>query len=199
MVIVAPTTQQPTIRTTRLELRPFLPDHASRVMELAGAREIAETTLNIPHPYPEGAAEAWIATHQQAWEAGSGVTFGIVQQSANAVIGAIGLTIKPEHASGELGYWVGVPYWNSGYCTEAAGAILDFAFDTLGLHRVQARHLTRNPASGRVMQKLGMRLEGIHRESVRKWDRFEDLALYAILADERSITSTANRRDGRRQ
>jgi ribosomal-protein-alanine N-acetyltransferase len=186
MVIVAPTTQQPTIRTARLELRPFLPDDASRVMELAGTREIADTTLNIPHPYPEGAAEAWIATHQQAWEVGSGVTFGIVELSANAVIGAVGLTIKPEHVNGELGYWVGVPYWNSGYCTEAARAILDFAFDTLGLHRVQARHLTRNPASGRVMQKLGMRLEGIHRESVRKWDRFEDLALYAVLSSERA-------------
>ena len=189
MAIVAPTTEQPVIRTARLELRPFVLDDSPRITELAGAREIADTTLNIPHPYPESAAEAWIATHHQAWQDGVGVTFAIVERSASAVIGAIGLTIKPEHASSELGYWVGVPYWNSGYCTEAGRAILDLAFDMLGVHRVQARHLMRNPASGRVMQKLGMRLEGIHRESIRKWDRFEDLAVYAILANERRLTA----------
>ena len=90
----------------------------------------------------------------------------------------------PEHARAELGYWVGVPYWNRGVATEAARALVAFGFGALGLHRVQARHLTRNPASGRVMQKLGMRLEGVHREAVRKWDRFEDLAMYAVLARE---------------
>ena len=185
-MLAAPPGEQPVLRTDRLELRPFVPEDAARVMELAGAREIADTTLNIPHPYPEGAAEAWIAKHQQAWEAGSGVTFAVVDRAANAVVGAIGLTIKTEHASGELGYWVGVPYWNSGFCTEAAREVVDFAFEVLGLHRVQARHLIRNPASGRVMQKLGMRLEGVHRESVRKWERFEDLAVYGILANERS-------------
>jgi [ribosomal protein S5]-alanine N-acetyltransferase len=51
----------------------------------------------------------------------------------------------------------------------------------LGLHRIQGRHLVRNHASGRVMTKLGMRLEGIHRHAVRKWDRFEDIAHHAIL------------------
>jgi ribosomal-protein-alanine N-acetyltransferase len=186
-MLAAPPGELPVLRTARLELRPFVPGDAPRVMELAGAREIADTTLTIPHPYPEGAAEGWIATHQQAWEAGSGLTLAMVDRSADAVVGAIGLTIKTEHASSELGYWVGVPYWNSGFCTEAARAVLDFAFDVLGLHRVQARHLMRNPASGRVMQKLGMRLEGVHRESVRKWDRFEDLAVYGILANERTV------------
>ena len=62
--------------------------------------------------------------------------------------------------------------------------MLRHAFEALGLHRVQARHLTRNPASGRVMAKLGMRLEGVHRESVKKWDRFEDVAMYAVLSHE---------------
>jgi RimJ/RimL family protein N-acetyltransferase len=61
---------------------------------------------------------------------------------------------------------------------------MELGFGTLALHRIQARHLTRNPSSGRVMQKLGMRLEGINRDAVRKNGRFEDLAIYAILADE---------------
>jgi len=61
---------------------------------------------------------------------------------------------------------------------------MDFAVGPLRLHRIQARHLTRNPASGRVMQKLGMRMEGVARDAVRKWGRFEDRAVYAILASD---------------
>ena len=83
-----------------------------------------------------------------------------------------------------MGYWIGLPYWNNGYCTEAARAVVDFAFTDLGLHRIFAHHLVRNPASGRVMQKIGMRFEGIHRDAIKKWDKYEDIAAYAILADE---------------
>jgi RimJ/RimL family protein N-acetyltransferase len=176
--------EQPVLATQRLVLRPFALDDALAVQVLAGAREVAETTLHIPHPYPAGAAEQWIATHPVTLDAGTGVTYAITDADTGVVIGAVGLTITPAHAHAELGYWLGVPYWNRGYCTEAATALVDFAFTRLGLHRVQAHYLTRNPASGRVMQKLGMRSEGVSRQAVRKNDRFEDLEMYAILADE---------------
>lgn len=175
---------QPTLATPRLTLRPFARDDAPEVQRLAGAREIADTTLAIPHPYPDGAAEAWIETHPAAWGNGTGVTYAITDRERAALIGAIGLIVTPAHALAELGYWVGLPYWNHGYCTEAGRRLVGFAFGTLGLHRVQARHLTRNPASGRVMEKLGMKREGILREATRRSDRFEDLALYAVLASE---------------
>jgi RimJ/RimL family protein N-acetyltransferase len=55
---------------------------------------------------------------------------------------------------------------------------------TSSLHRIDARHLTRNPLSGRVMQKSGMRYEGVQRGAIRKWDRFEDVALYGLLASD---------------
>lgn len=177
-------TEQPALQTARLVLRPFVTADAPAVQRLAGAREIADTTLHIPHPYPDGGAEAWIATHPAGWEARTVVTFAITDCRDGAVVGAIGLTLALAHERGELGYWVGAEYWNRGYCTEAAREVVAFGFRELGLHRIQARHLTRNPASGRVMQKLGMRLEGVHRDAIRKWDRFEDLALYAILVDE---------------
>ncbi len=174
--------QQPLLRTNRLVLRPFELADAPTVQRLAGAREIADTTLHIPHPYPEGAATEWITSHAPAWQQGSGVTYAITLCDTTDPIGAIGLHIAKQSSFGELGYWVSVSRWNRGYCTEAARAILAFAFGDLQLHRVQARHLTRNPASGRVMQKIGMRLEGILREAVRKWGHFEDLALYGVLA-----------------
>lgn len=177
----APT--QPVLRGRRVVLRPFRREDNAAVEQLAGTREIADTTLRIPHPYPEGAAEAWIATHASDWDAGKHAHFAITLRS-DEFLGAISLDLAREHGWAELGYWVGLPYWNNGYCTEAGALILKFAFGELELHRVQARHLVRNPASGRVLKKLGMRSEGIHREAVQKWGRFEDVASYAILVSE---------------
>jgi RimJ/RimL family protein N-acetyltransferase len=165
-------------------LRPFVGDDSAAVQLLAGTREVADTTLHIPHPYPSGAAEQWIATHAGEWEGGTGATYAITDATNATLMGAVALTIAPPHARGELGYWIGVPFWNRGYCTEASRALMDLGFGRLGLHRIQARHLTRNPASGRVMQKLGMHSEGINRHAIRKNDGFEDLELYAILAVE---------------
>ena len=85
---------------------------------------------------------------------------------------------------GEIGYWVGLPYWNRGYATEASAALLDFGFDVLGLNRILARHITRNPASGRVMQKVGMEFEGISRQHFLARGQFEDVACYAILSSD---------------
>ena len=66
---------QPTLETERLILRPFRLDDAKRVQLLAGRREIASTTLNVPHPYEDGMAEQWISTHESVFQAGRGVPF----------------------------------------------------------------------------------------------------------------------------
>ena len=174
----------PTLTTARLLLRPFAPDDAAAVERLVSAREVADTTLTIPHPYPAGGAAAWIAGHAAAWEAGARLVYALAARADGAIVGAMGLTIAAEHRRAELGYWVGVPWWNQGYATEAGRALLAHAFGPLALHRVQAHHFVRNPASGRVMQKLGMRHEGTHRGAVLKWGRFEDLESYAVLASD---------------
>lgn len=170
--------------TARLRLRAFALADAPAVEALAGDRRVADTTTTIPHPYPAGGAEAWIALHGPAWDSGAGVTYAITDAGDGTLLGAVALTITPAHAVAELGYWIGVAAWGRGYATEAAAALCDLAFGTLGTHRIQARHYVRNPASGRVMQKLGMRHEGTLRDAVRKGGRFEDLALYAVLAPE---------------
>ena len=178
----------PTLTTERLVLRPFTAADAARVEELAGSRAIAETTLNIPHPYPKGAAEPWIASQAGSFENGEGVTLAVCNaDDPERIIGAVGISIEAAHARGELGYWIAVDDWGKGYATEASRALISYAFSALGLHRIQARHFTRNPSSGRVMQKLGMKFEGINRDAFRKWDKFEDAALYAILETEWSI------------
>lgn len=171
----------PTLSTKCLVLRPFSLEDALVVKGLAGEWEIAATTANIPHPYEDGMAEAWIDTHQAAYDKGEAVTFAIVLVSDQQLVGAIGLHIDQANALAEMGYWIGKPYWNQGYCTEAARAVIRYAFETLDLNRVQARHMTKNPASGRVMEKVGMQYEGRLRQQIRRWGSFEDAEIYAIL------------------
>jgi RimJ/RimL family protein N-acetyltransferase len=176
---------QPTLETDRLRLRPFTVDDARLVRELAGAREVAATTLNVPHPYEEGMAEAWIATHAPAYAADEMATFAITLAESAELIGSIGLRIGRSHARAELGYWIGVPHWGRGYATEAARAVIAFGFEELGLNRIYAQHMASNPASGRVMQKAGMRHEGTLRQHVTKFGVRDDIAIYGILASDR--------------
>jgi RimJ/RimL family protein N-acetyltransferase len=180
--------EMPGLRTARLILRPFTLDDAPVVRELAGAWEIAETTATIPHPYEEGMAEAWISTHQAAFDHGEAVTFAVVRRTDDLLVGAIGLVINKVYHLAELGYWIGKPYWNHGYGTEAAQEVVRYAFQVLGLNRVQAHHMTKNSASGRVMQKIGMTYEGTSKQSILRWGQFEDAANYAILRDEYPVS-----------
>jgi RimJ/RimL family protein N-acetyltransferase len=172
---------QPTLETDRLILRPFTLADGPVVRRLAGEREIAATTLLIPHPYPQGAAEEWIGTHAEAYAKGESVTFAITRREDGALLGAIGLGIDSEHERAEMGYWIGKPYWNGGFCTEAAAAVLEYAFNALNLNRVFAHHFSSNPSSGRVMEKIGMRYEGECAQHFRKWGEFQDIRLYGIL------------------
>jgi [ribosomal protein S5]-alanine N-acetyltransferase len=174
----------PVITTPRLRLRPFADTDAPDVQRLACDRRIAETTLTIPHPYVAGMAEAWIATHEASWENGRGLVLAITLRETGELTGAMGMTLTPEHRSGELGYWMGVPYWGRGFATEAARALCEYGFRTLHLHRIHARHFVINPASGRVLEKLGMREEGVQRQAMLKWGRFVDVREFAILREE---------------
>ena len=174
---------RPTLTTQRLLLRPFTLDDAPEVSRLVGDRRIADTTLNIPHPYDESMAVGWIGTHAEAAEGGDSVTLAITERDGG-LVGAIALAIARAHQRAELGYWIAVPHWGRGYATEAASAMVDYAFGTLGLRRVVAHCLTRNVGSARVLEKVGMQREGTLRAHVIKWDVPEDVALYAILRDE---------------
>lgn len=171
----------PTLRTDRLCLRPLEPGDAPRVQELAAAREIAEMTLRIPHPYEDGMAEAWIAEIAEA--AGERVVFAVTTES-DGLIGAAGMDLEPAHRRAELGYWIGVPYWNRGFATEAARVVIDYGFRDLDLRRIYATVFPRNPASGRVLEKIGMTCEGRLRKHVRKWDVQEDVEYFGVLATE---------------
>jgi RimJ/RimL family protein N-acetyltransferase len=174
---------QPILTTDRLILRPFSLSDAGAVQELAGAYEVALNT-SIPHPYPDGGAALWIGSHQAHFDQGEGVHFAVTRRRGEQLIGAMGLTLAPDHRRAELGYWIGVPFWGQGFATEAGRAVVAYGFRELGLLRIMATHYARNPASGRVMQKLGMTREGCLRRHVLRWDEPQDLVLYGILREE---------------
>jgi ribosomal-protein-alanine N-acetyltransferase len=172
------------IQTNRLILRPFKLSDAGGVQKLAGDFEIADTTLFIPHPYEDGIAELWIRSHAEKFAKGKELIYAITEKKSEELVGSIGLTINPDHDHAELGYWIGKSYWNRGYATEAAKAMLGFGFGELNLERIHAHCLTRNKASGKVLLKLGMQHEGRLRKHIKKWNKLEDIEMYGILRTE---------------
>jgi [ribosomal protein S5]-alanine N-acetyltransferase len=174
----------PALRTRRLTLDAPALDDAPELQRLAGAREIADTTLSIPHPYELDHAVAWIEQQRKEAARGRAISFA-VRLSNRTLIGSCGLRdIDREHLQAELGFWIGRDWWGKGYAREAAAAVLRFGFETLALNRIYAHHMARNPAAGRVLEACGMRREGLLRQRVRKWDVYEDVVLYAALRDE---------------
>jgi len=147
--------KQPNIKTERLVLRPFCLKDASDVQRMAGNFNVAKMTLNVPHPYLPGMAEEWIEIHPKNWKAGTGSSYAITSKTTKELFGAISL-VSIENGQASMGYWIGEPFWGNGYCSEAAVALVQYGFASLGLGRIYAEHLSINPASGRVMQKIGM-------------------------------------------
>jgi RimJ/RimL family protein N-acetyltransferase len=172
----------PRLQTQRLVLDGLSDADAPELVRLAGAREIADTTLSIPHPYGPADAERLLAHQRSAAVRGDELVLAVRRRQDGKLAGCIGLRdIDSTHLQAELGYWIGVPYWGQGFATEAARAVVDYGFDALGLNRIYAHHMRRNPPSGRVLERIGMRWEGVLRERVLKWGRFEDVVIYAVL------------------
>src|SRR5919198_44546 len=171
----------PSLQTARLVLRSYSLEDIADLVRLAGAREVAATTLRIPHPYTEQDARNFINARLDSEANTHDTRFAITLRSNGELCGGIGLHLDPVHKHAELGYWLGVPFWGRGYATEAARAVVDYGFSTLGLHRIYASHFASNAASGRVLRKIGMKYEGCLRGHICKWETFHDLEYYGML------------------
>lgn len=173
--------REPVLITERLFLRPLVEEDASCVQVLAGDERISRLTLNIPHPYKDGLAEAWIQRCANKLVDGTGVTLAVTEKQSGDVLGAVNVEIDPVHSRGEIGYWIGVPYWGRGYATEAAKSLVRYVFIEKGLHRIQGRYLACNIASGCVLTTLGFHQEGVLRQhDLRPWG-FEDVVICGLL------------------
>jgi len=167
------------IHTPRLLLKTYTRDDIPELLPLIGAREVAATTLRIPHPYSQKDAEDLILHAHDS----DGVRLAVRLKESSAFVGGVGLRLELDHHRAELGYWIGVPYWGNGYATEAARALLQYGFDELKLNRIYASHVPNNPASGKILLKLGMKPEGYLRGHILKWGEYQDLVLYGMVKE----------------
>ncbi|MCP3849095.1 MAG: GNAT family N-acetyltransferase [Gammaproteobacteria bacterium] len=177
--------EQPVLETMRLRLRPLELFDSPAIQKAAGAREIADTMISVPHPYPAGEAERYVVRQQSEREAGRTATFTIEQKTEGWFCGLVEVrNIDREHSQGELSFWLAAEAWGQGYMSEVVQEVVLYAFESLGLNRLFAYHMLRNPSSGRVLEKNGFKQEGLLRQRVQKWEQFEDVALWAILRQE---------------
>ena len=181
ITLVTDNDTRPFLETERMLLRPFQMSDALDVRRLAGDIRVAEQLARMPHPYPAGVAEEWISGQRAEYEAGTNLNFAITLKVSSELMGSIGFVLKEDRLRSEIGYWLGVPYWGLSYMTEALEEMIRFGFEDFGLQRIFAVHLATNPASGRVMEKAGMKLEGFARLGVSQHGKLRDGIQRAIV------------------
>lgn len=166
----------PEITTERLLLRPLLPADAKDVQRLAGDEAISRDALNIPHPFEDGMAEAWVSGLGE-----DSAVFAVTLKSSGRFIGVAGLTAHKKDLKAEIAYWVGREFWGGGFASEAARAVLDYGFTEMNLNRIFGNCLSRNAGSARVMQKIGMKKEGTLVQDALHRGVFEDVDCYGLI------------------
>jgi RimJ/RimL family protein N-acetyltransferase len=168
------------IETPRLQLGQLSESDIPELVPLIGAREVAATTLRIPHPFEEKHAREFLAGVPKENE----LRLGIRLRADARLVGGMGLHPDAQHNRAELGYWIGFPHWGNGYATEAAQAVVRYGFEHFKLNRIFAGHFGHNSESGKILRKIGMKHEGCMRQHVLKWGEYVDLEMYAILLEE---------------
>lgn len=204
---------QPNLDTSRLILRPFTDSDVDRVAELANDELLSRNLRSFTYPYSVEDARSWVTGLPGEWETGKSAVFAICLRSQESrlllressavtdqatsaerkatiepspdklLVGAIGIVFEQPSNRAEVGFWLGRQYWGQGITTEACVSVLDFAFAQLGLNKVYAECLTRNPASAAVLQKVGMVQEGVLKKHFRKHEAedYNDVLLFGLL------------------
>ena len=180
----------PTLQTARLRLRPFTDDDAGALFALHSNAYVLRYWDSPPWSAP-ARAERFIGTCRQLADEGSGARLAIDRLSDRTFVGWCSLTCwNPDFRSASLGYCLGEAAWGQGYATEAARALLQWAYDTLDLNRVQAETDTRNVASARVLEKLAFVREGTLREDCIVNGDVSDSWVYGLLRRDWRATPT---------
>ncbi|MEF9974721.1 MAG: GNAT family N-acetyltransferase [Clostridia bacterium] len=172
------------IRTPRLLIRRMNVHDASDMYAYSRDPEVAQHVLWDAHR-SVSETRSYIRQSVRRYRAGDPASLAITLAESGRVIGTIGfMWYQRDNASVEVGYSLARDYWNCGLMTEALAALIDFGFRKMCLHRIEAQHEVKNPASGAVMRKCGMRYEGTLRGRLFNKGRYVDVDLYAILRED---------------
>ena len=177
----------PVLTTERLILsRPVEGDMQHIIHYLDSDKVYSENTANIPYPYKEADAEFLIhEVVDKGFENETDFVFAIRNKENGLIMGLIGIHHWDKaNQKAEIGYWLGKEFWNKGYVTEAMTEVLAFGFKVLNLNKMFANFFPHNPASGRVMEKSGMRQEAVLKQEIYKNGKFLDFVRYSILKED---------------
>ena len=186
------------LETERLLLRRMRMEDIPDVFEYASDPEVARFTTWEAHKsisdseqFVTWVVNAYANPHGEGWAArgyanpeSSSFTWGIVLKESGKLIGTIGISVNHRDARAEIGYAIGRPCWGRGLTTEAVQVVIKYAFEELGLNRIEARCDPENIGSARVMEKSGMTFEGVLRAQMFVKGRYDDLKIYSILRRE---------------
>lgn len=174
----------PTLRTSRLRLRPFVDADADALFAMHSNTHVLRY-WDSPPWNDRARADRFIAACRQMAEEGAGARVAIDRDSDGAFIGWCALTQwNPDYRSASLGYCLDDAAWGHGYATEAVRAMVQWAFDALDLNRIQAQTDTRNVASARVLEKIGFAREGTLREDCIVNGEVSDSWVFGLLRRE---------------
>jgi ribosomal-protein-alanine N-acetyltransferase len=173
----------PTLETERLILRKMTPADAEVVFAYASDPEVTRYVIWDTHRTIED-SESFLRSTVERYE-NAEADWGIVRKENGRFIGECGIVEWDlDHARAEMGYVLSREYWGQGLMPEAVRAMISFGFERMGLNRIEARCMTENVASARVMEKAGMTYEGTLRKREVIKGAYRDIKLYAILRSE---------------
>ena len=168
--------------TERLVVRPPCGQDAPSIERAAGDRAIADTMISVPHPYPKGEGVRYLQRRKQEFDRGEALVYILESRNEGTFQGLIEIRqIDPQHRQGELSFWLARDAWGRRLIGEALPLVLEEAFRLLPLNRLYACHMVRNGRTGSILARFGFVKEGVMRQRVWKWDRYEDVVLAALL------------------
>jgi len=174
----------PILQTPRLTLRRMRSGDCEDMYRYASRSEVTRYLLWEPHPDRAYTAR-YLRMLSGLYRAGQFYDWGVIDRQSEHLIGTCGFShIDPANRCAEIGYVLSPDYWGRGLAVEGALAVMEYGFHTLSLHRIEARHIVGNTPSGRVMEKCGMKYEGISRESMYIKGHYRDIVTYAMLRRE---------------
>lgn len=178
-------TELPRLETERLVLRPVTLDDVPAVHQYCSDPDVARYTTWHPHR-SLAESQAYVIAVQDQYRRDEPSPWGVEHRGERVLIGTCGFVARtPEHHRAELGYTLARPYWGQGYMTEAARAVIEYAFTNLDVNRIQAMCDAENLASARVLEKSGMRLEGILRDYLLIKGRYRNVRMYSVVRENR--------------
>ena len=175
----------PDIETERLLLRRMTMKDAQDIFEYSRDPEVARHVLWTAQKHISEAKD-YIRYMTKRYRDDLPSSWGIIEKASGKLVGTIGyMALSEENASVEVGYSLARWLWGKGLTTEALRAVIDYTFDAMDINRIEAQHELTNPSSGRVMEKCGMKKEGVLRQRLYNKGRFVDVALYSILREDK--------------